>query len=535
LTELIDELASFLGGVKTAESLSPELRKRITVQTGLEAALASALAAGRNVVIAGSAGGGKTHLLQSLAESASPKLPKIVEWPEESDPKGPFIRLVSDATALQAGRRKRIFESMPRNCRASAVAINEGPLLDLARKLPESPFAKAVTLLHAAQRGIKQYPDAKLPTVLDVGGYDPIQNKVISQLLALPVLDELVSGLRCKCDDPRICPRKLAWTLLSDPRVRDRVNDVLQIVNLMGRSILFRELWDFVADLAVGGDCQDDPPTSPWFWRVFYGRSILSGRLLAIADPALSVFPRAESHAWYGDWQSEQLGLLQGLQFIPLAGPTPPTAEGYRWLKSEMFFVLAFPSILEVVRDQVDLELTEAVTHNRPEEIVGAINAYMVYRTLEPSETQLSLWTDMGMERRMDRARGQVALGNVRTTDLKVQRSFTVVNHPDPKMEVAGSAHFLVHEQSDASFGLSREALNLLRGGRSYRSSDRPHTDMEWHLSRFFSDIASTVDSSDRLDVMELEFEAMSARRRSYRLSRALSKIEPTGGTSGIE
>lgn len=34
------------------------------------------------------------------------------------------------------------------------------------------------------------------------------------------------------------------------------------------------DLWDFIADLVVGGSCQEDPPTSQWFWRVLYGSSV---------------------------------------------------------------------------------------------------------------------------------------------------------------------------------------------------------------------------------------------------------------------
>jgi hypothetical protein len=125
---LLEEFRQFLGSVKTSESISNELRKAISVETGLEKALADALQAGCDVIIAGSAGGGKTHLLGTLADSAPDQLPRFVSWPRETEPTdGPFIRVVSDATAIPSTARGEMFERRPSNCVAIAIAINEGP------------------------------------------------------------------------------------------------------------------------------------------------------------------------------------------------------------------------------------------------------------------------------------------------------------------------------------------------------------------------------------------------------------------------
>jgi hypothetical protein len=525
---LIDEFREFLGSLKTSEAVSPELRRRISVETGLEGALESALRAGRDVVIAGSAGGGKTHLLENLRDASRPGMPPLVPWTSEPEPKrGPFVRVVADATAVAPDARQRMFADRSANCRAIAVAINEGPLLGLAHALPDSHFAAVVAFLHSAQRGVMPAAESGLPVVLDVGGYDPIGNGVVARLLGLSLLAEIVQKLPCQCEDERICPRRLAWKLIDFEDVRKRVNEVLRVVNLQGQAVLFRELWDFVADLVTGGSCQDDPPTSPWFWRVFYGSSALSKRLQAVADPSLIVFPRAEAHMWYGDWQSPEIPVLDGVEFVPLASARPFKPEAYRWLKSQLFFLARFPSILDVVRDQVNLQLTKAMEAGRTPEIIAAINSYMTYGIRAASQQVLTLWADMGVERHMDRARGQVSLGDIHTTEFELRRSIVVVNHPDPSAALSGARVFLVHPKTGASFALSQEVLSLLRGGRSYRSSDRPHTDLEWHLSRFFSQLGASIKRADRLEVMEFEFEAMAGQARSYRMSVELKQIEP--------
>ena len=194
-----------------------------------------------------------------------------------------------------------------------------------------------------------------------------------------------------------------------------------------------------------------------------------------------------------------------------------------------MFFLMDMPSVLDVIRDQIDLRLSEAIQANKPQEVVGALNSYMTYGTLSPSQMRMDLWTDMGVERRLDHARGQVSLGAVLSTKLELRRSYAVLNHPDSVVEVFGARTFLIHPESGASFLLSGEVLNLLRHGRSFRSSDRPGTDMEWQVSRFYARASSSVRNDEELEVLELDFSLMRGYPRSYQLALQYGTIEQLG------
>lgn len=535
----LPQFRDFLGAGKASEAITPELRSKISIPTGLEAALLTALQNRRDVLIAGSAGGGKTHLLSTLRETPGSGLPALVPWRKDQPGNEPtqveFIRVVLDATPLDYDDRFRVLTDKPANCVAVAMAINEGPLLEQARNRPDSPFNKSIRFLHAAQSGIRMPYDATAPTVIDVGGYNPIENGVVSQLLALPLLHELVNSLPCQCEDPRVCPRKLSWKLLKNEDVRKRVNDVLRVVNMLGQPVLFRELWDFVADLVLNGSCQDDVPTSAWFWRVFFGDSGLTRRLRLIADPLLVIYPRAEAHIWYGDYNSKEIDVLDGLNLIPLprSQKLALTPNEYKWLKAELFFLVRSQSAMQVLKDQIDLRLASALRDENVQDIVEAINAYMSYGTIRPSQQVLQLWTDFSVEKRTERADGQVSLGSVPTAHLAIRRSLAVANHPDASISIPGARYFLVHRAEnappDTSFLLSPEVLNILRGGRSYRTSDRPHTDVEWHISRFFSALAVLEANPILLETMALNFDDMSGRVYSYRLSTEANHIEPIG------
>src|SRR5215471_16262602 len=110
---LPDQFSAFLAGVKVAETVGSDLRAAITVETGLEEALQSAVMAGRDVVVAGSAGGGKTHLLRALdAQHAT------IEWPTDTSPGEEFVRMIPDATVVIDAIRRGGLADRPLTCLA---------------------------------------------------------------------------------------------------------------------------------------------------------------------------------------------------------------------------------------------------------------------------------------------------------------------------------------------------------------------------------------------------------------------------------
>jgi hypothetical protein len=349
--------------------------------------------------------------------------------------------------------------------------------------------------------------------------------------LDLGIVREAVASSDCSCEHPSVCYRRLAWRLLEREDIRLRVNDLLRVVHMQGQPVLFRELWDFLADLITGGSCDDrDVPTTAWFWRVFYGDSELSRRLRAVTDARAVVFPHAEAHAWFGDWFTLEKFLLEGVRVIPLGDARTLTDDQFTWIKSQLFFVTNLHSTQDVIRDQVDLALVSALQKGHKQEIVAAINRYMIYGTRQAAQQVLQLWADLGVERRLQRVRGQVSLGEVKTAELELQTSTCIVNHPNSSLQIPGSQHFLVHGISGASFRLAPDILNLLRGGRSYRHADRQHTDLEWHLGRFFSQIGSVLNEPDELRILSLDFREMTSALRGYRVSLASQSLEPAGG-----
>jgi len=450
---------------------------------------------------------------------------EIQRWDEEGDPDTDFVRIVPDLTQVSRTKRHLCLER-PAHCKSVVVAANEGPLVQLAKSHPDSEFNAAIELLHAGQRGERRDFDSDLPTVIDVGGFDPIEAGVTGRLLALPILSEMVNSSECSCDAPAVCPRKRTWAQLASESVRERVDEVLRTAASRGHAVLLRELWDLVADMATGGSCADSPPSSPWFYRIFYGDSRLTRRLRSSLDPDLLVFPRAEARLWYGDWFAPELNLATGLSLLPTGTVGTMTSDEFSWLRAQLFFLTEDSSVGELLRDQYDLLLLDAVEQGRTVEVVHALNSYMTYGSLRPSGTTLYLWTDLGVERRTDRPRVQASLGTVRDSTLRLGYSQAVLNHPDD-MEARGSRRYLIHVDSGTSFELTAEAIALIRSGRSYRTADRAHTDLEWSIGQFYSGVGSHIRTSDRLEVAHIDFESMSGEHRVYNVSASSLLIEP--------
>ena len=273
---MLEQLEQFLRGTKTSEKVAGlALRDAISVATGLEEPVADALSRGYHVVITGSAGGGKTHLvhavMQGLLRRENPIQSRL--WSEDTD--AGLVRVIPDLTATAPSDRDMALSAT--DALAVLVAANEGTLSSLA--VP--PFDRVLPTLHAMQQG--QVLDTPTqPVVVDLAGFNPFHG-AFEQILGMPLLADLVGQLSC-CAEKSSCPRAAAWLQLQVPAVRLRLNDLLA-ASQGPSEVLFRELWDYIGDIALGGDCQASPPTSVWFWRVLYGDSILASRLRDAVAP----------------------------------------------------------------------------------------------------------------------------------------------------------------------------------------------------------------------------------------------------------
>jgi hypothetical protein len=198
--DVIKQFEEFLRGTHTSERLSAELRKAISVDTGLERPIAAALAAGRDVVVTGSAGGGKTQFVERVVEILGEGEENPMAIPAGEGEAAPHILVVRDLTAIPNDQRAATLTPQDATV-ALFIAANEGTL----GSVTQPPFHRVLDTLHEMQQG-RAPTDTSLPVVVDLGGFNPFE-AAFAEILGLPLLNEVVSELNC-CVSPITCPRR---------------------------------------------------------------------------------------------------------------------------------------------------------------------------------------------------------------------------------------------------------------------------------------------------------------------------------------
>jgi hypothetical protein len=521
---VISEFETFLRGTHTSERIgSSELRKAISVDTGLERPIADALAVGRDVVITGSAGGGKTQFVERVMELLAnrPKVPAPASPGEANG--APHVLVIRDLTAVHPDNRAATLRGQ-KGTTARLIAANEGTLGSVV----QPPFDRVLDTLHEMQQG-KAPTEDHLPVVVDLGGFNPFE-AAFAEIVGLPLIAEVVNQLDC-CVSPITCPRRRAWKQLLSLEVRQKLAQVLT-VSQGPREVLLRDVWDFVADLAIGGDCQQNPPTSTWFWRVFFGESEISLRLLENIRPELIAMPRDDIRLYYGDWQNLEAEPFDGvkLQWLPSrpaqANEPLNRRSMMNWLKLQMALVTKPPR--ESGQWLVSGSESDAVLEvgqERPDLLVAGLNRYHRYN-LEAKipEQVLELWVDLGIERRQHRPLGMFSLGSIPRASVRISRSEIVGNLAGVQMK--GLRAYLRGSSDKGALRLDHRLLAALLRGRPVRLADRQHEDVDWAIWRFYIDLAGTQQPG-RLEILRFGNNFGHVTHAAWKIESGTNRIEP--------
>ena len=493
-SSLQDDLKSFLGCSATAvEWMSEQLRSELSVHTGLEDVLAKAVEQERPIVIAGTAGSGKTHLLKSIGGVAD-------------------YQLVPD---LAAHDQKK-WKSLLAPGKKVIVAGNEGAFLR-GRDLGFAGYREVIEALHAIQRGTPHNTPG--PVVIDAAGYDPSGSHAITQMLQMKVLKEYVSAERPDTEQS-------AWDMLSDASVAGRAAALVEVASAESEveGFTFRQLWQFIGEL-VSGD-----PGGPWYERLFTGTSAVSLRLKQTFDIRTVPLPHVGNHLWHGD-----LTLLRPL-FLPSAIPMLERAlpaitrakdvesrrKAFEGLRILTLFGLKDSPIDTLLHRGADL--WSLIRGGSCPPLLQAINHYYSFGLINLGH-DLELWLQHETERRQEKPNVQISLGKAATAGFEVRHSLVVANCPAGALQVKGGRRVLHHSGSGASIAITKDLIDGISKVRSHRVRDRRDVEYDWRLSQFFEAVASTEARSDELKVAMYSFQARSGRVVSWQLDQKIKRL----------
>lgn len=370
-----------------ADRLSPEQLDAIHVKTALETFIEGTLRAGRDIVLTGNPGDGKTHLIMRL----QPTLKAL------------GVEFHADATAEESSDTiVAMWQAARKRKRPFCLAINEWPLLELLRD-QQGRFQALAEVRDQVERGIV-YDDAPASSrtivVIDLNNRNIVDSQVFDGLISTLTSERFYPECpRCParetCDVPR------ARVALRSERVRGRLFDLIELVTKRGHHVTMRDLQGFVAFLLTGGrDCTRliaDQEPHPYSSLAFEGESDLFDAIRAAFDPARVTHPIYDEALWAGTLPTE--GWLPGA--IP-APPPPAAAPGdplaaMRAVKRRFFFEHAEGGRLFQLLPEDERRFLEALAAAPQQgemvvrQLVRLINRFFDPR--EGADDALRLWT----------------------------------------------------------------------------------------------------------------------------------------------
>lgn len=470
-SDLQAEFRSFLKSSGTnVELLSDELREAITIDTPLASLLEEMLDLGKHVVLTGTAGSGKTHLL-AAAMATNRWNYKIVtdladrpqaEWPQIFTGEAPWL-----------------------------VAGNEGAFLAGADAgIPH--FKSIISALHALQSG--HDPAESQFTLMDVAGFDAGRARLVEKVVRLPIVEDYAT------DHLSPYPYE-AWKLLDDAQILNRLGSLVERASAYSDdgAFTFRHVWKFVADMLLG------PPNETWITRAFSGTSEVSRAIQRSVDESAFAMPHVSGRLWYGDLQGIQEHFLPGGISVlehELGSPArleesaESTQEWFREARRVCAFTLK-ESPLDVTANSRQEMWRGLVERNSARPLLKAVNSYLSYGLLSSIGDDPLLWLQYDTERRAMKPEHQAAIGVARASDFEIVRNRVVPSSIRDDDASLGGRVLLRHGPSDAVLQLSPDLVDEVLQTRSHRVIDREHVEFDWRLFHYLSLVSSSVGAED--------------------------------------
>ena len=493
------ELLDILKGTQISETLSPKMRKLLYKERkikdsdkdiSLEDSLVAAIMNGRNLVVTGSAGGGKTMLIEHIIGKVRQLKPDI------------SLFVVNDLTAITEDRRSYLRENISKY-NQYIIAANEGILrLKEVRELLDGAWET----LRLLQNGENSKNPEKC-IVVDIAGFDPI-----TSALAGILSDENIHAAvklheeNCSLNSPNnACPRIEALNLL-DFKMASEVVEIVKAV--FGSSeVTYRELWNFVIDLFFGGECNSSIPTSAWFWRLFRGKNSISTKLNIHHKPNILSMPEVTPFLYRGDWQ-KVIGLYFNNNYNFVDPGSAPILERESTYEFDLLFWLKIQTALVARASDIEHPLfvgeiasnleKQVIVENRIDLLVEALNGYFTRSASEVNQNSLNLWIDLATEKKSKRSRSLIGIGSYPKRDLEIIKSKIVGNLDG--VEVLGSRVYLRSKNNSSSrMELSSYFFDALIQGRPISTERRQFDDVDHAIKKFYLEIFNSHEVEDQL------------------------------------
>lgn len=280
-----------------ADRLTLEELDWIHVDLGLDDYLLKCAKEGRQVVITGNPGDGKTFVIERLREAFVSTHNAVV---------------ITDANACADTEILSAWRSCDANSRAFILAINEWPLFELRRLARTEGFQPVEEAVRQVRTAV-YFGDPPAPPRGRVAVIDLNLRNVLAQRVVVAALDRLTDD-RFVSDLTEADPAKANVARLRTDRVKGRLAALLDQASRRGEHTTMRQLMGFLAYVITGGTDSTGRIMSQGDGRFLFANLVFDGGIGPLFDlvrrsfdPAVVTHPDIDEHLWRGttnpsDW-----------------------------------------------------------------------------------------------------------------------------------------------------------------------------------------------------------------------------------------
>jgi hypothetical protein len=229
----------YRGSSAYADNLPTDYLEKIHIPTKLDDAVYTAVAEGKDVVLAGSPGDGKTHIIRVI----KPKLDALHA--------PPIIEL--DASCFSNEELYQKWADAKEQQKPFVLAVNAAVLFSFAMEYPDfQPLQDA----WGQMKGAVVYTNDLLPTS-NVSVFDLSRRQILSPEIVGKAIERITDDRfysECvTCPNRENCPVHPYRVAINKPLFKKRLDELFSRITLKGEHISLRELLSFLSYLLFGG------------------------------------------------------------------------------------------------------------------------------------------------------------------------------------------------------------------------------------------------------------------------------------------
>lgn len=399
----------YRGSSGYADFIDYSFLSSVHVVTELDTAIVEAVSAGKDVVLTGNPGDGKTHIIRILQEQL------------DTLPVEPVIELDASTMTNQAIYEKW-FEARA-TCRPFVIAINAAVLLSLAKEYTEfEPIAQAklqmikATIFHAEDI---EHGDV---SVFDLSKREALEPSIVADVIANMTKDEHFE--QCKiCQFKELCPAVKNAQLIKSELFQERLCIILTQVALQGHHATLRELQALVSFLIFGNrNCTKLTTTSSENQYdlsnlIYRGEGRLFNAIRGAFDPAKVSHPIWDEQILSNTVSPDSW--IPGYSVSPEA-LNPSNTDLFNLRKRQFFFFNKSGDVLLNISDDAVIKFQRFLELEDKAIIKDMIQKLNAFFGTEGTSSELEIWAS----HRFNNAPRKILMstGKLKRSDFKIGR-----------------------------------------------------------------------------------------------------------------